>query len=354
MNKQLIFLLLFFCVVLITAGRGQKANDATPQLLGPYSISDLALEADPTLKLTTYVNRIYQDSRGTLWFGTVVMGVARYDGESLEYFSTKEGFGGEAVRGIAEDQAGNVWFATSGGISKYDGESFTNFTEANGLIDHDVWSIAIDSKGIIWVGTLEGLCYFDGEEFTPFVLPAAAPDPTRDVTSAQIVHCIMEDRKGHMWFGTNGGAYRYDPDNKSLHNLYEKDGLCNNAVNSILEDKNGKYWFATYHNGVCRWDPTTGSTAYKAAFTQIPTRAGRNGTNAWDLYEDTAGNIWFPIKGVGMYRHDGQAVTEIFQQQNCISHTIRSIFEDNQGRLWFGGWLGVYRYDPSASLRTSD
>jgi ligand-binding sensor domain-containing protein len=47
----------------------------------------------------------------------------------------------------------------------------------------------------------------------------------------------MEDRAGNIWFATNGGAYRYD--GKTLTNISEKDGLCNNSVNCILEDKDG-------------------------------------------------------------------------------------------------------------------
>ena len=160
--------------------------------------------------ISAFVRRIFQDKSGNLWFGTNGDGVIRYDGDSLEYFSINEGFGGVAVRGIVEDKEGNVWFGTSGGVTKYDGESFTNFTEKDGLINNDVWSIVIDSKGIIWIGTLQGVSRFNGEVFTPFAIPEAEPDYTRGVTSARIVHCIMEDSKGKMWFATNGGAYIYD------------------------------------------------------------------------------------------------------------------------------------------------
>jgi ligand-binding sensor domain-containing protein len=80
--------------------------------------------------------------------------------------------------------------------------------------------------------------------FSPFALPEAQPDPTRGVTSGKIVHCITVDRKGRVWFGTNGGAYVYD--GKTLTNISERDGLPNNAVGSILEDKSGNIWFGTF------------------------------------------------------------------------------------------------------------
>ena len=74
--------------------------------------------------------------------GTNGDGVARYDGDTLEYFSQYAGFGGAAVRGIVEDKEGNVWFGTSGGLTKYDGVSFTNYTTKNGLVDNDICCFA--------------------------------------------------------------------------------------------------------------------------------------------------------------------------------------------------------------------
>ena len=233
------------------------SNNTTPQenqlTNQNYDYGLAFLQLTPQ-RISEFVRRIFQDKSGNLWFGTNGDGVIRYNGDSLEYFSVYEGFGGFAVRGIVEDKEGNVWFGTSGGVTKYDGESFTNFTEKDGLINNDVWSIAVDRNGIIWIGTLQGVSRFNGEVFTPFTIPEAVPDYTRGVTSAKIVHSIMEDSKGKMWFSTNGGAYIYDPASGGLTNISEKDGLCNNAVNDILEDKNGNIWFATHHKGVCRLD----------------------------------------------------------------------------------------------------
>jgi ligand-binding sensor domain-containing protein len=216
---------------------------------------------------------VFQDRSGNLWFGTNGDGVLRYDGKSLKSFSTGEGFVGLAVRGIAEDRDGNVWFATSGGLTRYDGVSFTNFTEQHGLLSEDVWCLAVDGQGTIWVGTLHGVSRFDGAEFTPFHIPAVEPDPARGVTGARMVHSIMEDSRGRMWFGTSGGAYVYD--GETLSNISDKDGLCNDTVNCILEDRRGRFWFATHHAGVCRMDGSS--------FTHITAEDGVRGTGVWDL-----------------------------------------------------------------------
>lgn len=359
-HKQIYTLLILLVLVASSYGQNKTAlredsidesiiisNETAPeghqlinQIYTPLHIKEFG--SDPALQLKAFVSRIFQDQNGILWFGTNGDGVIRYDGDSLEYFSIDEGFGGIAVRGIVEDKEGNVWFGTSGGVTKYDGESFTNFTENDGLISNDVRSIVIDSNGMVWIGTLHGVSRFNGEVFTHFAIPEAEPEYDKcehwwfqGATSTKTVHCIMEDSKGRIWFGTNGGAYIYD--GKSLSNISEKDGLCNNSVNRILEDKDGSFWFATHHKGVCRLDGTS--------FTHIPIQEGVNGTNAWDIYEDNSGNIWFPIEGVGVHRYDGKTITDFFKKQSCVSHTMQCIFEDREGRLWFGGYLGLFRYD---------
>ena len=132
-----------------------------------HNYGDPSRQPDPQ-RISNFIRRIFQDSRGHLWFGTNGDGVCRHDGESLEYFSLAQGFGGVAVRGIVEDGNGNVWFGTEGGLTRYDGVTFTNYTEKDGLINNDVWSLMVDTEGTIWIGTLSGACRFDGEKFTKF------------------------------------------------------------------------------------------------------------------------------------------------------------------------------------------
>ena len=321
------------------------------------SIESPAASAD-TVETTTYVDpfkdlnmdaqimqvmrRVFQDSKGILWF--VGDGVFCYDGDSLFDLTHHEVFDRTVVRQIAEDQQGNIWFGTHSGIVKFersptlppDSGIFTSFNVEHGLIDNDVWSMAIDHKGVIWIGTIEGLCRYDGDTFIPITIPESEPDDSRGVTSAKVVHSIMQDSKGQMWFATNGGAYIYDPATERLSNISDKDGLCHNTVNDILEDKNGNIWFATHHQGVCRWNGST--------FTHFTEKDGITGTEAWSLYEDPSGNIWFPIENSGLYRYDGKTFTNFHKEEGLLLNAVHSIVEDKEERIWAGGFGGLYRY----------
>jgi ligand-binding sensor domain-containing protein len=288
---------------------------------------------DPEAQISGVVRRIFQDKRGTLWFGTED-GLCRYDGTSFTYCEDEPGRGG-TIKTIAEDREGNIWCGTTGGVSKYDGKSFTYFTEKDGLVSNDVWSMTIDGKGTIWIGTLEGVSRFDGKTFTPFAIPEAEPDPSRGVTSARIVHCIVEDSRGRMWFGTNGGAYIFD--GTSLSNISANDGLSNNNVGCILEDKDGNIWLGTTHGGLCRYDGES--------FVNICEQAGLDATEVWDVCKDRAGNIWFSGKHFGVYRQDGNAFAHFSRDDGLASNGIMAILEDSEGRIWCGGVSGLFRLD---------
>ncbi len=312
------------------------ASTPAPEPTPAQTIESMHIHPASDLRLReTVVRRILQDRTGTYWFGTNGRGVVRYDGGTPEYFSIDEGFGGWAVREIVEDNQGNIWFATSGGISKYDGDTFINYTESDGLVANDAWSLEIDRDGIIWVGTIGGVSRFDGDSFSRFELPESEPDLDRGVTSPWIVHNILEDSRGWMWFAANSGAYI--DDGKTLWKLSEEAGLCNNAVNGFLEDKHGHIWFATHHNGVCRWDGT--------AFTHFDEHHGVKGSEAWKLYQDRVGNIWFPVEHAGVYRFDGGSLTNFHRAQGLQSDAIQVIYEDRDGQLWFGGWMTLFCYD---------
>ncbi len=65
-----------------------------------------------------------------------------------------------------------------------------------------------------------------------------------------LVHCIAEDRQGHLWFGTEGGANRFD--GETFQHYTTSDGLAGDDVLAIHVDRSGTLWFAT-DEGVCTW-----------------------------------------------------------------------------------------------------
>lgn len=61
---------------------------------------------------------IYEDRRGTLWFGSEMDGIARFDGATFTILTSRDGLGGNEVMSMVQDPDGNLWFATSAGLTR--------------------------------------------------------------------------------------------------------------------------------------------------------------------------------------------------------------------------------------------
>ncbi|MBK9109670.1 MAG: hypothetical protein IPM92_15175 [Saprospiraceae bacterium] len=237
-----------------------------------------------------------------------------------------------------QDKAGNIWFSTSGeGVYRYDGISFTNFTTRDGLSDNDVNEIIEDKTGHILFGTKRGICKFDGKYFSNYSENFDA--------SRKSISSILEDSNGNLWFGVWGeGVYRYDgkifdnflnsnvPDrtlplfpqnDKPTFNLGNKDQL----ILDILEDKLGNIWFSSWNGGgVWRYDGKSFKNYLPSADYYLRNEDGRSGDKKNQTFEGASFNK--------------------AAQDRIADDMIFSILEDSAGNLWFATRRhGACRYD---------
>tara|TARA_R110000782_G_scaffold54637_8_gene115479 strand:- start:15587 stop:16681 length:1095 start_codon:yes stop_codon:yes gene_type:complete len=317
----------------------------------PVAIQDPPVEPP---QISNYVREVFQDREGNLWFGTNGDGVCRFDGESLVFFTVDEGFGGYAVRGIVQDAAGKMWFATDNGVSRYDAGKFTNYTAADGLSADSIWSMMLDRSGVLWVGTQEGVCRFDGERFLPFPLPRVDVDEPESRFSPLVAFAMLEDANGHLWFGTDGeGAHRFDGASFTTYTTAE--GLGGNMVRSLRADRHGRVWIGSDGGGVSRLDGDT--------FTTFTTADGLGSDRVYEILEDRAGHMWFATLGAGATRYDGTSFRKFGVEQGLIVNElpcpcgsgskyknchgpggghVQEFFEDRDGNLWLGCSGGLF------------
>jgi len=105
------------------------------------------------------VRAAYIDNNGNKWIGTNA-GLYYHNGNSLKFYSTKNGLVNNYINAIAADSKGNIWIGTNGGVSKFNGTSWKNYTTLDGLADNTVNCIAIDVYDNKWFGTTNGLSKF--------------------------------------------------------------------------------------------------------------------------------------------------------------------------------------------------
>jgi two-component system, sensor histidine kinase ChiS len=289
---------------------------------------------------SSLVLSMLEDREGNIWVGTYGGGLSRYDGTQFDILETKGKLGIEGAYTALEDGKGRLWFGRDGGVFQIDGEQSRAFTLDDGLVNDQVGTIYEDRSGVLWFGTLQGLSRYDdrqdvgrkdvGERFTHFTV--------KNGLLNEVIKTIEEDRNGHLWFGTDGGASRYD--GERFINFTTEDGLINNRILSIEEDSNGNLWFGT-EGGVSRYD---GRQDVGKQFINFTAEDGLPDSYTRVIREDRRGIIWFgTARGASYY--DGERFVSFDVEDGLAHNSVGDIWEDSHGRMWFATEGGVSQFD---------
>ena len=184
--------------------------------------------------------------------------------------------------------------------AEYEKYIFTHYSVDHGLSQSSVTCILQDRKGFMWFGTWDGLNRFDGYSFKAYKYNPHDPHSI----SHNGIYTICEDKDGILWIGTNGGGMnKFDPETEHFtHYRFSPDDsntISHDVVKTIIEDKQGYLWIGTSGGGLCKFDKKTERfTRYRATDTR--TRDGLSSNDIWTLYADSKGYIWIGnfIKGL--------------------------------------------------------
>ncbi len=89
-----------------------------------------------------------------------------------------------------------------------------------------------DQRGDLWVGTQGGLCRYHAGRFTTYT--------DQDGLAHLLVRSLYEDTEGVLWIGTRGGLSRWK--DGRLTSFRVEDGLNEDMVFAILEDNRHNLW----------------------------------------------------------------------------------------------------------------
>lgn len=76
-----------------------------------------------------------------------------------------------------------------------------------------------------------------------------------DGLSSNFIQCILQDRSGIFWIGTNNGLNRYDGSGFMQYSVLSKPTLTNGVITCLFQDPSGLIWIGT-ENGLNILDPT--------------------------------------------------------------------------------------------------
>lgn len=234
---------------------------------------------------------------------------------------------------------------------------FSYLTTNQGLSQNNVTCILQDKQGFMWFGTQDGLNRYDGYTYTVYRNVPKQPG----TISHSYIHTLYEDRQGRLWVGTDdGGLNLFDPTTERFtyykYSDKSKNSLNHNKVLSIIQDASGFLWIGTA-GGLTKFDPQ------RETFVRFTHQADNSSSLSHDavstLCIDRRGNLWAGTLGGGLNRFDPKTNSFIRYQHNpadlySLSHNqVTACFTDAQGRFWVateGG--GLNRLDPSGSTFT--
>ncbi len=319
------------------------------------------------------VNSILEDEK-YLWIGTAGGGLNKLDKQTGAYkhFLSVPGdpnsLSSDFVTSLLRDSNGDLWIGTWGsGLNQLKAQNenigrFDQYVNQPGnptsLANNFVSSITKDRKGNLWIGTRGGLVMHQpGTGNFEYVFA--------DNTGVQIslVGCLKFDNDGNLWIGTEEGLYKLtskdsapvSPGNCTITRYLKSDGtsgtLSGNYIISIYVDRKGIPWFGTYGDGFNKLitNPLT-DTAYFVSYTR---NEGLVNNIVYGILEDGTGNLWLSTdNGLSRFNPETEEFKNYSLSDGLLSNQFywSSCFENNDGRMYFGGMKGLLAFQPESII----
>lgn len=297
---------------------------ATKVVLNPISQSD-------RLPSST-VYRVFQDSEGFIWLGTLD-GLCRYDAYNMLVFRSDKSnpnlLTNNQITYLTEDDT-RLFVGTRKGLNIIDKETYNIYPIPNEeVLSQEIRSVLVDSKGYVWIGTMSWLYRFNSD-FTSW----EKYDHELPITS---VNSIYEDNNNIIWVALWGeGLHKYN----SIDNNFERqsDIGTNNNPFKIYQDKSGDFWLTTWGDGLYRFYPNS-SEEYIFESIEIPFKGISPDENyIFSISQDTKNNyLWLmSTSGVSALSIDQDEIVEVdvssaFTDWNNI---YSELLCDTDGNIW--------------------
>ena len=209
---------------------------------------------------------------------------------------------------------------------------------SNDLSSSLIRCIIQDKYGFIWVGTNYGLNRFDGYKFSTYL---CNPADTTTIQDNDIVK-LYPYSKEFLFVATNRGLYKYSYlTNSFQHIVLEKHGE-KIRVSSLIEDGKHNLLIGTSGYGAYRLDMTTGKV----------TRLSRKSANSVDdffsmLFFDDEGYLWQAnhTKVLRKYKYDGKSIRLVSVYEPKDLFGIRKLYATDKKGFFVAHTGGIMRYD---------
>jgi ligand-binding sensor domain-containing protein len=282
----------------------------------------------------------YTDVQGNLWFvnkeGNLLY---KYNGSSwkeikvpvaevIKNWQYKDGL--DKLKHMAEDKAGNLWFASiNGNLYKYDGKEWKNFNllekeslfKGRGMYTNSVFK---DKKGNIWLSGNNGTTYYDLEQTKDsYTNQEAFKIQNYNSISTNL---FIEDEQENIYSNGYHSIHKYD-----RKKAVWSDVSVDEKVHYFHYDKEKKAMSYLTQSGMLMNEFSSGEIYYEK-LTGAKESDKENDFKA--IHWDSKGGVWIAFNDKLHYSTSEK--TLVFDPSNSpiTEDAVDFIFEDSKGRIW--------------------
>jgi ligand-binding sensor domain-containing protein/serine phosphatase RsbU (regulator of sigma subunit) len=293
---------------------------------GNYSV--FKIDGSNGLK-NLYVQTIFEDFEGNMWFGTFGGGLIEKPVEKFSFYGTAEGVEYPDVKKIAMDKKGNIWMGNKAGLAFFDPKSHIGiqYSSSNGFEGGEVRALHFDTKGLLWIGTTsKGIYRFDREtgRFENF--------SSRFGITPLSIHAIIESR-GEIVIATDDGIVIFDQQSAQVQYYTTSHGLLHNNLIHVFYDSKRRLWVSSH-----------GSPPYYIQGGKVKVLKDIQGLSYFNINavtEDRKGIIWIATEGDGVFSYDGDSCINYRMKQGLASNYCYGIETDRNNSVWVSHKNGI-------------
>ena len=329
---------------------------------------------DPHSLQSDHIRAVLHDRGGMLWVASYTNGISLVNLNSSG-FARLLPFDGatgniehdNAIRVLDGAPGGRIWLGSNSGLSLFEpasGAVIQNYRSApkrpGALSTDTVYSLYQQPDGPLWVGTAAGLNRLDRPDGGFKVIRFGG-------VAANFINVIAPGAGARLWLGTGQQVVRYDiasgtwtgyPNNPA--NPLDPARRSVTGTTCIVEDRLGRVWMGSEWNGggLDLLDPASGRFRHFRHDPADP--ASLADDHVASLYQDPQGRLWVgTAKGVQQVLvgtgvgtgvgADGDVRFRAYDGAGSVGPvSILAMRSERSGRLWLSTARGLLRLDPNS------
>lgn len=270
---------------------------------------------------------------GDIWIATTHSGGFIYRRQSGELYNFRHSelisssVASDNLYTLHIDEEGTVWIGNyKDGISYWSDKSHA-FISYNPGIKYDIQAFC-EHDGYIWMGS-------DGNGL---LRKSIGSNEIEEVcNTANVIRKIEADADDRIWVGSyRNGLVCYDKGRVRQYNT-SNCGIADNSIYGLQIESGGAIWIGTLNGAIQKLDAESGrfSTIFKIEGTQLRT-----------IILDEEKHMLYSATNHGLYGTNTSSGLTQKIHIDGLSGTVSDIIFDHEGNLWVGGDDGLFIYRP--------